>query len=50
MVLGFELKAYTLNHSTTAFILMGFFEIGSCKLLAWTGFKPAEILLISVPE
>jgi hypothetical protein len=40
VVLGFELRAYTLNHSTTPFFIMGFFEIGSHELFARTGFEP----------
>jgi hypothetical protein len=39
-VLGFELRAYTLSHSTSHFFVKGFFEIGSRKLFAWSGFKP----------
>jgi hypothetical protein len=38
LVLGFELRAYTLSHSTSPFF--GFSEIGSHKLFAWAGFKP----------
>jgi hypothetical protein len=26
---GFELRAYTLNHSTSPFFVLGFFKIGS---------------------
>jgi hypothetical protein len=33
-VLGSELKAYTLNHSSITFFVKGFFETGSCKLFA----------------
>jgi hypothetical protein len=33
-VLGFELRTYTLGHSTSPIFVMGFFEIGSCKLFA----------------
>jgi hypothetical protein len=40
VVLGFELRAYTLSHSTSPFFVMGFFEIGSCKLFAWAGLEP----------
>jgi hypothetical protein len=29
MVLGFELRAYTLRHSTSPIIVMVFFKIGS---------------------
>jgi hypothetical protein len=34
-----ELKAYTLSHSTGPFFVMGFFEIGSCKLVAQADFE-----------
>jgi hypothetical protein len=40
VVLGLELRAYTLSHSTNLFFGMGFFEIGSHKLFAQAGFKP----------
>jgi hypothetical protein len=33
-VLCFELRAYTLSHSTGPFFVMGFFEIGSRVLFA----------------
>jgi hypothetical protein len=38
-VLGFELRAYILSHSTSPFVcvcvcMMGFFEVGFCKLFA----------------
>jgi hypothetical protein len=39
-VLGFELRAYSLSHCTSPFIVMGFFEIGSLELFAWAGFEP----------
>jgi hypothetical protein len=42
-VLGFELKAYTLSHSTSPFfffLVMSFFEIGSHKLFFRAGFEP----------
>jgi hypothetical protein len=32
VVLGFELRAYTLSHSTSPTFVMGFFEIGSHEL------------------
>jgi hypothetical protein len=34
-VLGLELGAYTLSHSTSSFFVMVFFEIGSWELIAW---------------
>jgi hypothetical protein len=33
---GLEIRAYTLSHSTSPFFVMGFFKIGSHKLLART--------------
>jgi hypothetical protein len=39
-VLGLEVKAYTLSHSTNPFFVMGFFEIGFCNLFAWSNFEP----------
>jgi hypothetical protein len=38
-VLGFELTAYTLSHSTSPFFAKGFFKIGSRKLFAQAGFE-----------
>jgi hypothetical protein len=38
-VLGFELRAYTLSHSTSPIFVIGFFEMGSCELFAWVGFE-----------
>jgi hypothetical protein len=34
VVLGFELRAYTLSHSISSFFVMGFFKIGSHELFA----------------
>jgi hypothetical protein len=39
-VLGFELRAYTLSHSTSSIFGMGFSKRGSCKLFAQAGFEP----------
>jgi hypothetical protein len=39
VVLGFELRAYTLSHSTSPVFVMGFFEIGSHRLFTWAGFE-----------
>jgi hypothetical protein len=39
LVLGFELRAYTLSHSTSPIFAMGFFELGSQELFALTGFE-----------
>jgi hypothetical protein len=40
VVLELELGAFTLSHSTSPFVVMGFFEIGSSELFAQAGFKP----------
>jgi hypothetical protein len=40
VVLGFELRAYTLSHSTSLIFVVGIFEIGSHKLFAQAGFEP----------
>jgi hypothetical protein len=51
-VLGFELRAYTLSHSTSPFLwllLLLFFDIGSHKLFAW-GWLRTSVLLISVSK
>jgi hypothetical protein len=40
LVLGFELRAYTLSHSTSLFIVLGIFKIGSCELFTLAGFEP----------
>jgi hypothetical protein len=40
LVLGFELRVYTLSHYTSPIFVMGFLKIGSHKLFAWAGFKP----------
>jgi hypothetical protein len=40
VVLGLELGAFTLSHSTTQpYFGGGFFEIGAHKLFAWAGFE-----------
>jgi hypothetical protein len=46
LVLGFELRAYTLSHSTSPFFVMDFFEIESFKLFA-QGLLQTTILPIS---
>jgi hypothetical protein len=46
VVLGFELRAYTLSHSTSPFFVKGFFEIGSPELFVQAGFE-LSIFLIS---
>jgi hypothetical protein len=37
---GFELRAFTLSHSTSSFLWETFLEIGSLKLFAQAGFEP----------
>jgi hypothetical protein len=39
-VLGLELRAYTLRHSTSPFSVMGIFKIGFQELFAGAGFEP----------
>jgi hypothetical protein len=39
VVLGLELRAYTLSHSTSPFFHDGVFKIGSHELFAWAGLK-----------
>jgi hypothetical protein len=39
-MLGLEFRAYTLNHSTSPFFVMGVFEIGSLELFDQAGFEP----------
>jgi hypothetical protein len=46
LVLWFELRAFTLRHSTSPIFVMGIFEIGSHELFAWGWFQ-TMILLIS---
>jgi hypothetical protein len=46
VVLGFELRAYTLSNP---FLWGFFFEIGSLKLFGWAGFKPGLSLSL-LPE
>jgi hypothetical protein len=38
-VLGLELGAYTLGHSSSLFFVKGFFKIGSRELFAQAGFE-----------
>jgi hypothetical protein len=40
LVLGLELRAYTLSQLYQSFFVKGFFKIGSCKLFAQAGFEP----------
>jgi hypothetical protein len=49
-VLGFELRAYTLSHSTSLpFCVLDFVEIGSLELFAWAGLTcdPPDLFLLS---
>jgi hypothetical protein len=39
MVLEFELRTYILSHSTSRFLVMGFFKVGSHELFALVGFE-----------
>jgi hypothetical protein len=39
VVLGFELRAFILSHSTSPIFVKGFFEIGSLELFAQAGFE-----------
>jgi hypothetical protein len=39
-VLEFELRDYTLSHSTSPLFLMGFLKIGSQEIFAQVGFQP----------
>jgi hypothetical protein len=48
-VLGLELRAYTLSHSTSLFFVMGFFEIGS-HITICPDWLQTVVLLISAPE
>jgi hypothetical protein len=45
-VLGLELRAYTLSHSTSPFLWF-FFDIGSCELFAQAGFEPQSSWALS---
>jgi hypothetical protein len=38
--MGFELRAFTLSHSTGPIFVMGFFKVGSRELFARAGFEP----------
>jgi hypothetical protein len=40
VVQGYELKVYTVSHSTNPFLRWFLSEIGSCALFAWAGFEP----------
>jgi hypothetical protein len=40
LALGFGLRVYTLSHSTSPFLVRGFFKTGSLQRFAQTDFKP----------
>jgi hypothetical protein len=42
--LGFEVRVYTLSHSTSPFFVMDSLKIGFLELLAQSGFKPQSSL------
>jgi hypothetical protein len=48
-ILGFELRAYTLSHSTSPFFVKGIFKIGSLKLLPGlaSNHNPPDLCLLS---
>jgi hypothetical protein len=49
VVVGFELRAYTLSHSASPFLMMTFFEIGFLELFAWLALNrnPPDLCLLS---
>jgi hypothetical protein len=49
VVLGLELRAYTLSHSTSPFFLKGIFEIGSLNYLPRLALNsnPPDLCLLS---
>jgi hypothetical protein len=49
VVLGLELRAYTLSHSTSPFLWWAFIKIRSLQLFAWIGFEPQSSWSLS-PE
>jgi hypothetical protein len=46
-LLGFELRAYALSHSTSPFFVIVFFKIGFHNLFACLGWLQTAVLLIS---
>jgi hypothetical protein len=40
LVLGLELRAFTLSHSTSSIFCEGFFKMGSHELFALPGLEP----------
>jgi hypothetical protein len=49
VVLELEVNAYISSHSTSPFVVIGFFEIGFHELFAWAGFK-LQSSLSMLPE
>jgi hypothetical protein len=47
MVLGFELRAYSLSHSTSPFVVMGFFFQDRVLRIICLGWLPTVIFLMS---
>jgi hypothetical protein len=45
VLLGFELKAFTLSYSTSPFFVVGFFKIGAQELLAWAWLQTINLLI-----
>jgi hypothetical protein len=41
--MGFELRGFTLSHSTSPIFVMTFFEIGSHELFTWSGHDPSDL-------
>jgi hypothetical protein len=39
VALGLELRAFSLSHSTSPFLVKGFFKTGSCELFVQAGFQ-----------
>jgi hypothetical protein len=40
VILGLELRVFTMSTPSALFFVMGVFEIGSHELFAWDVFKP----------
>jgi hypothetical protein len=40
LVLGLELRAFTLSHSTNPIFVKGFLRYGLLEVVAWAGFEP----------
>jgi hypothetical protein len=44
-ILGLELRAFTLGHSTSPIFERGFFEIGSCRTICVGWFQTMTLLM-----